>query len=232
MFKHSTDIQTYAASSNYAINVVPIATGSQHEVIASIDHDMIIHPDRPSMLLFTSGTSGPPKGVVHTRRLLDLEYRRPVNEAFLNGPSIWATSAFRVIRYTFYGRSVEIIPSDPKTLWERFRQGKVAYLAAVPPVWQGLMDYFQQTLNHLPLKQRDEYVRGIQDLRAAVVTGGTLHSSRIRFWRDIGKPITLCYGATELGRICLMTRRESDPGLSVSSCILLSYVSVPFLNLI
>ncbi|KAJ5408557.1 NRPS-like protein biosynthetic cluster [Penicillium cosmopolitanum] len=206
---HASAIQQYALSQQQDIHVRSISIHSPQQLIRpSIEEAMIISPERPSMLVFTSGTVGPPKGVVHARRLLDLPYTPAKPGAYLNCISLWTVGAVRLIKHTLYARRIEIIRPDPGILWERLRKGGAAFLAAVIPVWQALMEYFQQNLDHLPAAQREEYLRGLRGLNTAMVTGGTLIRSRLRFWSDLGKPLKLCYGVTELGRICLVTRNE------------------------
>ncbi|KAJ5770375.1 NRPS-like protein biosynthetic cluster [Penicillium nucicola] len=208
---HATAIQQYAVSQQQTVHVRSISIdGPQQCIAASIDETIIIAPERPSMLIFTSGTVGPPKGVVHTRHLLALPYTPLRSGIYLNCISLWTVGAVRLIKQTLHARRIEIISPDPGVLWERLRKGGVVFLAAVIPVWQGLMDYFQQNLDHLPDAQREEYLCGLRGLRTAMLTGGTLPASRLRFWNDLGKPLKLCYGATELGKICLVTGNESS----------------------
>ncbi|KAJ5834119.1 NRPS-like protein biosynthetic cluster [Penicillium robsamsonii] len=206
-FDHATAIQQYAVSQQQDIHVRSISINNpQQPILPLIEETMIVSVERPSILVFTSGTVGPPKGVVHGRRLLALPYTSAQAGIYLNCISLWTVGAVRLVKHTLYARRIEIIRPDPGVLWERLRKGGVAFLAAGIPLWQGLMEYFQQHLDHLPAAQREEYLCGLRGLNTAMVTGGTLFPSRLRFWRDLGRPLQLCYGATELGRICLITK--------------------------
>lgn len=220
VWDRASTLKDYAASQQQDIHLLPIAIhSSPGDIAPSIDETMTIAPERPSMLVFTSGTVGPPKGVVHARRLLALPDTPPWPGTYLNCVSLWTVGAVRLIKHTLRARRIEIITTDPAVLWARLRQGDIAFLAAVPPVWQGMMEYFKKEVDPLPTAQRDKYLCGLRRVRTAMVTGGTLIPSRLRFWRDLGKALKLCYGATELGKVCLITGDDSDPDRNVSSSV-------------
>ncbi|KAJ5835714.1 NRPS-like protein biosynthetic cluster [Penicillium robsamsonii] len=205
-FSHAADIQRYAASQQQDIQIQSISIQTSLQAVqVTIDESMAISSERPSFISFTSGTSGVPKGVVFARRYLDLRYKPLGPGAFINCTSLWTIGAVRLIKQTLLARRIEIMPSDPSVLWERLRNGGAEFLAAVPPVWQNMMNHYQQHLGHLPAVQREEYLSGLRGLRTSRVNGGTLISSRLQFWKNLGKPLELCYSATELGMLCLVT---------------------------
>lgn len=218
VFANATAIKQYGATQQQEIEIQPISTQSSLQtILLSIDESMVVPTERPSMIIFTSGTSGPPKGVVHTRRYLNVPYTPQVPGIFLNCVSLWTIGAIRLLKHTLSGCRIEIIQPDPSVLWERLRKGGVEFLAAVPPVWQRMMVYFQQHLDHLPAVQREEYLRGLRRLQTSLVNGGTLIPSGLRFWQDLGRPLELCYGATELGMICLMAGQGANAHRNVIS---------------
>ncbi|KAJ5513406.1 NRPS-like protein biosynthetic cluster [Penicillium fimorum] len=205
-FGHAADIQRYAASQQQDIQIQLISIQNPLQTVqASIDESMAISSERPSIISFTSGTSGVPKGVVFPRRYLHVAYKPPGPGVFINCTSLWTIGALRLIKHTLFARRIEIMPSDPSVLWERLRKGGTEFLTAAPSVWQNMMSYYQQHLGHLPAVQREEYLNGLHELGTSLVTGGTLISPRLQFWQDLGRPLELCYGATELGMICLRT---------------------------
>ncbi|KAJ6001526.1 NRPS-like protein biosynthetic cluster [Penicillium canescens] len=105
------------------------------------------------------------------------------------------------------------VPADPEIMWERLRQGGITFMSNPPMMWGRLRDYFLQNLDQRPSSERDQYLRGMQNLRAAGVSGSALPEPLGRFWREMGRPLAICYGATELGRICLRTSFDTDPDL-------------------
>lgn len=214
--ERGSEIMAHAASEGYLVDALPICTKSNQPVEALIDETWNIEPSSPGMIIFTSGTSGPPKAVVHARRLFYVNYE-PNTEgvSLLSGSPQWVGGSLRIILHTLTGYCMHMVPADPEIMWERLRQGGITFMSNPPMMWGRLRDYFQQNLDQRPSSERDQYLRGMQNLRAANVSGSALPEPLGRFWREMGRPLTICYGATELGRISLRTSKDSDPDLKV-----------------
>ena len=78
------------------------------------------------------------------------------------------------------------------------------------------MEYYRQNISHLPAEERDEYIRGTQSLRLTRVAGALAAPSLLKFWGDIGCPLTVGFGATELGGLGLGTTEDTNPKVKVS----------------
>ena len=86
----------------------------------------------------------------------------------------------------------------------------------VPPLWHRMMAFYQEHIANLPADQREEYLRGLRGLDVARVGTAAAAPSLMRFWRELGKPLMVTYGSTELGGMGLRMTEDTDPGIKVS----------------
>ncbi|KAL4758351.1 class I adenylate-forming enzyme family protein [Aspergillus foveolatus] len=214
-------IRDYATSHGFPIMVFPIQIKTSPAVeldspALALNPSLEIPAARPGLLLFTSGSTGPPKGVVHPRRLFyELHTGGSPGEVLLSHrPPHWAGAILPLFRHLLAGTRIEVIVSEPSVLWERLRVGGATLLMGPPRFWIMMMKYYQDHIAFkLPLEEVEGYLRGAQELRCARVSGMMPHTALLRFWRDeIGRPLQVFYNTTELCGGCLSAApwTESD----------------------
>ncbi|KAF4449895.1 hypothetical protein F53441_6900 [Fusarium austroafricanum] len=176
----------------------------------SLDASMGVAEDCPSILFFTSGTTGPPKGVLHARKTMN-KYARMAeagpNDDICLIPSgaFWSVYFTKVFQMLLTGVRIEIqnFGRNYNLIWEKFRQKTATKIVLSPTFWYGMMHYFQENLSKLPEPDVQEYIEGAKHFRDATATGA-MPSKRLKeFWRDLrgGKSLKVLYGSTETQEI-------------------------------
>jgi malonyl-CoA/methylmalonyl-CoA synthetase len=194
---------------------VPIAPSTwqtlfePQEIIISTD--VYLADNAPGVVIFTSGTTGPPKGAV-MRRAYTFDgalavadhYGITSSDVLLHLLPVHHATGIGIMFFPFLisGALMEFRPGsfDPAWTWERWRQGGSTFFSGVPTIYMRMMRYFQQSLASRPDAQ--EYVAGARSIRVCLCGTSALPKPIADFWTEIfGRKILLRYGASEIGAV-------------------------------
>ena len=188
-----------------------------------ISSDPYLDPNAPGLVIFTSGTTGPPKGAVLRKaaitdgalaqaRVLGLSdqdtllHCLPVHHA----TGIW----INFFLFLQAGACIEFKsgPFDPMWTWERFRQGGLTYFSGVPTLYMRMMRYFEEHLTTRPAKEVDAYKMGLSGLKACLCGTSARPKPISDWWTGMlgGRRIIQRYGASEIGVVFNMSMNDHE----------------------
>ncbi len=188
-----------------------------------LDHAHPASPDDLLTIIYTSGTSGPPKGVELTHAALIAATGAVAQFANLSdgGRVIsWlplAHIAERIASYyaaVAYGLEVVVCP-DPKQVAAYLPQVQPSFFFAVPRFWEKLRAGIEAKVAGLPEEAQQafaarvpEVVAGLRqlvgfgELQVASIGAAPSSPELIEFFHEIGVPLGEIYGLTECSACC------------------------------
>ena len=175
---------------------------------------------RRAMIVYTSGTTGRPKGVVTTHAILGAEIGamieawewRPTDRMLLTLPLHHAHGIMNGLLSAFaVHANCEILPAfDALTVWERFRSGEITVFTAVPTIYHRLINAWDAA----PSDVRNAWSAGARQARLMMCGSAALPVQTLARWREMtGQTLLERYGMTETGMILSNPLRgERRPG--------------------
>jgi malonyl-CoA/methylmalonyl-CoA synthetase len=172
-----------------------------------------------ALIVHTSGTTGRPKGVVHTHRSLAAQAAAMVEA--------WEWSAddrtlcvlpldhvHGIVNATLTPLSVGAVVEmadgfEAEAVWERFASGELTVFTAVPTVYARLVRAWEQA--DAPTRRR--WSDGASGLRLMISGSAALPVPVLERWREVSGHVLLeRYGMTELGMVLGNTLDRRVPG--------------------
>ncbi len=165
-----------------------------------------VHVDRGAMILYTSGTTSLPKGVLSTHHGIESQIKSLVeawkytanDHTLCVLPLHHIHGIINVISATLYvGGKVEFLPQfSPEEIFTRFKQGALNVFMAVPTIYFKLIAY----LESLSDRERNELKTCMQAFRLMISGSAALPVSVMEKWEVLsGQRLLERYGMTEIG---------------------------------
>ncbi|MEW5912770.1 MAG: acyl-CoA synthetase [Thermodesulfobacteriota bacterium] len=202
-----------AAHPEYADRLRPLAQAagsrfftSDELLAAPTDPLPTVGPSRRAMILYTSGTTGAPKGVVHTHANLEAQIKMLV-QAWQWSPEDHILHVLPLhhvhgivnvlLCALFSGACCELLPRfDAETVWQKFLSRPLTLFMAVPTIYAKLIAAWEAA----PEPERARWSAACAKLRLMVSGSAALPVSVLQKWQAISSHRLLeRYGMTEIG---------------------------------
>mgnify|MGYP001424901916 CR=1 FL=1 len=221
-----TQVATIILSNDFEDLIAPFEERENLNIIRTKDFkektgDLpLVSINRRAMILFTSGTTGKPKGVVSTHLNIEKQitslttsWEWQSDDHILNVlPLHHVHGIINVMSCALWsGACCEFLPQfDPQKIFDIFNQNRVNVFMAVPTIYFKLIKYW----NDLPKVEQEQITTQIKSFRLMVSGSAALPISILEQWRAIsGHTLLERYGMTEMGMaISNSYRGERKPG--------------------
>ncbi|KAH7094491.1 hypothetical protein FB567DRAFT_542932 [Paraphoma chrysanthemicola] len=212
-----------ASTSNEHFRGIPIGpytyTPTLDPADILISSDRPLEENAPGVVIFTSGTTGPPKGAVMRRSFVfDCalsvadHYRLTEDDIMLHVLPVHHATGVGINFFPFLiaGSRIEFRSGgfDEVWMWERWKQGatdprqRLTFFSGVPTIYMRMRRHYQRTLHKLPPRELAKYIAGARQFRACLCGTSALPQPLNDFWTTLmQKKIIQRYGATEFGAV-------------------------------
>ena len=192
---------TFIASADLKVGTTRPSSPAQPSSVAQD-----FSPAKRAMIVYTSGTTGRPKGVVMTHANLTAQIESLIaawewtaaDRTLLVLPLHHVHGILNVVCCALWGgATLEMLPKfDSETTWDRISSGELTVFTAVPTIYHRLIRSWEAAT---PSVQQGRS-RGCQTLRLMMSGSAALPRTTLDRWKEISGHVLLeRYGMTEVG---------------------------------
>ncbi|KAL2404372.1 CoA ligase [Exophiala dermatitidis] len=175
-------------------------------------------PNAPGVVIFTSGTTGPPKGAVLRRAAMtegSMSFAQQIglqeSDVLLHLLPVHHATGIWVSFFPFLqtGACIEFRSGSfsPEWTWNRWRQGGLTFFTGVPTIYMRMMRYYQEHISKLSAAESEAYRAAAAAFKVCLCGSSALPRPIADFWHGLmnGRRIIQRYGSTEMGVIFNMS---------------------------
>jgi len=201
----ATAICAFASAQGESLSWAPIASEvdvkprkKPNNIDVEIDNNLRLDPKGPGILLFTSGTTGRPKGVVLPRECLGPgQVSSTGGVAFSHRACHWIAGTMTLILPILSGKTLHVLGENASS------EDILDALVLLRPTHVSFTPTILREMKALVLSRGDapeRYVAGFQNLPSLRCSSAPIEPSLREFWAGLtGLPFANLYGMTEAG---------------------------------
>ena len=197
--KRINDLESLQGQVNI-IDVATISIENNQSFITKVEYD------DNALIIYTSGTTSKPKGVLTTHRILEAQILSLVKawewseaDSILNVLPLHHVHGLvnALLCPLFSGAKIYILPKfDSTKVWEILCSGQINVFMAVPTIYAKLISDFETAMDMEKLKRTEQ----LRNFRLMVSGSAALPVSILEKWKSISHHFLLeRYGMTEIG---------------------------------
>ena len=183
-----------------------------------ISSDRALDGNAAALVIFTSGTTGPPKGAVLRRNstltgsldLIETYQIQPLDTVMHCLPVHHATGLqLTFTPFLLAGGCVEFHSRfDVRKTWKRWGQGGLAFFSGVPTIYTRMMQFYEDEMNKPVPASAEPFFKAASQFKGLLCGTSALPRSLMQKWLVLtgGQRILERYGGSEFGAVYVMPR--------------------------